>query len=95
MTLADYRTNLTKEVISEVRQHFGDKVYKTIIPRTVKLTESPGFGKPIALYDSTSIGAQKYEAVACEMLNKAVPTQHTANKEVTSNMEEDHGQEAG
>ena len=95
MTLADYRTNLTKEVISEVRQYFGDKVYKTIIPRAVKLTESPGFGKPIALYDSNSIGAKKYEAVTLEMLKKPIDTEPIINKEVIPSMEEVHGQEAG
>jgi chromosome partitioning protein len=68
MTLADYRTNLTKEVISEVRKYFGEKVYASIIPRTVKLTEAPGFGKPIAIYDPASIGAKKYEDVVKEML---------------------------
>jgi hypothetical protein len=66
--LADYRTNLTKEVISEVRKYFGEKVYASIIPRTVKLTEAPGFGKPIAIYDPASIGAKKYEDVVKEML---------------------------
>ena len=68
MTMADYRTNLTKEVIQEVKGHFGDKVYDTVIPRAVKLTEAPGFGKPIALYDETSIGAKTYEALSREVL---------------------------
>jgi chromosome partitioning protein len=68
MTLADYRTNLTKEVIEEVRKHFGTKVYNAVIPRTVKLTEAPGFGQPIALYDPSSVGAKKYEEVVREML---------------------------
>jgi chromosome partitioning protein len=105
MTLADYRTNLTKEVIGEVKQFFGDKVYKAVIPRTVKLTEAPGFGQPIALYDPTSIGAQKYQEVVKEMLGmpleekqdneKINDAQHTANEEVAVNMEEEHGKETG
>lgn len=70
MTLADFRTKLTKEVIEEVKKHFGAKVYKTIIPRTVKLTEAPGFGQPIALYDKNSSGAKKYENLAKEVLGE-------------------------
>jgi chromosome partitioning protein len=95
MTMADYRTNLTKEVITEVKNYFGDKVYNSIIPRTVKLTEAPGFGKPIALYDKTSIGARKYEDVTREILGLAPLTQHVINEEVMTNLEERHGEETG
>jgi len=85
MTMADYRTNLTKEVIHEVKSHFGDKVYDTVIPRAVKLTEAPGFGKPIALYDEFSIGAKKYDELSCEVLGTPLKpeTQVVVNKEVT------------
>ena len=51
LTMADFRTNLTKEVIQEARNHFKEKVYETVIPRNIRLTEAPSFGKPIALYD--------------------------------------------
>jgi chromosome partitioning protein len=68
LTMADYRTNLTKEVIDEARNHFKEKVYATVIPRNVRLTEAPSFGKPIALYDKDSLGAQKYEELCKEML---------------------------
>lgn len=68
MTMADYRTNLTNEVIKEVKTYFKDKVYSTVIPRNIKLTEAPGFGKPIALYDKNSIGSQKYYEFANEFL---------------------------
>lgn len=68
MTMADFRTNLTKEVISEVKKHFGDQVYRTVIPRTIKLTEAPGFGKPIALYAPDTEGAVRYEKVTKELL---------------------------
>jgi len=68
MTMADYRTKHTNEVIAEVRKAFGNKVYETVIPRNVKLTEAPSFGKPITLYDKHSIGAQKYQAFAEEVL---------------------------
>ena len=72
LTMADYRTNLTKEVIEEVKKFFGEKVYNTIIPRSVKLTEAPGFGKPIALYDKSSIGAIAYYNLAKEVMGGAV-----------------------
>lgn len=68
LTMADFRTNLTKEVIQETRKHFGDKVYQTVIPRNIRLTEAPSFGKPIALYDKESLGAQKYEELTKEIL---------------------------
>jgi len=68
LTMADYRTNLTKEVIQEARNHFKDKVYQTVIPRNIRLTEAPSFGKPVALYDKDSLGAQKYEELCKEML---------------------------
>lgn len=68
LTMADLRTNLSREVIQEVRNYFKEKVYTTIIPRNIKLGEAPSFGKPIALYDSDSIGAQKYSDLVREIL---------------------------
>lgn len=68
LTMADFRTNLTNEVINEVKEFFKGKVYNSIIPRNIKITESPGFGKPIAIYDKTSIGAQKYHEFVNELL---------------------------
>jgi len=73
LTMADFRTNLTNEVINEVREFFKGKVYKAVIPRNIRLTEAPGFGKPIALYDKHSIGAQKYQDFANEMLGIQKP----------------------
>ena len=108
MTLADYRTNLTKEVIGEVKKYFGPKVYSSVIPRTIKLTEAPGFGKPIALYDPTSIGAKKYEEVVKEMLSIKEPVEQEeimktekvcvepiVNKGVEENGNEEIGKEIG
>jgi chromosome partitioning protein len=86
LAMADYRTNLTKEVIEEVKKFFGDKVYKTVIPRSIKLTEAPGFGKPIALYDKNSIGAQAYYNLAKEVLGEF--PQPIENKEVIIQAEE-------
>jgi len=68
LTMADFRTNLTKEIIQETRNYFKDKVFETVIPRNIRLTEAPSYGKPIALYDKDSIGAQKYEELCREIL---------------------------
>ena len=68
LTMADFRTNLTKEVIQEARNHFKDKVYNTVIPRNIRLTEAPSYGKPIVLYDGNSLGAQKYAELSKEIL---------------------------
>ena len=68
LTMADFRTNLTKEIIQEARNYFKDKVYTTVIPRNIRLTEAPSFGQPIALYDRDSIGAKKYEELSQEIL---------------------------
>ncbi len=85
LTMADIRTNLTKEVIEEVKKFFGGKVYKTIIPRSIKLAEAPGFGKPIILYDKNSIGAVAYQNLVKEILLE-IP-QPIENKEVITKSE--------
>ncbi|MFH1857742.1 MAG: ParA family protein [Candidatus Omnitrophota bacterium] len=74
LTMADFRTNLTEEVIQEARNFFKDKVYQTVIPRSVRLSEAPGFGKPIALYDANCLGAQKYRELSQEILTMEVQT---------------------
>ncbi len=71
LTMADFRTNLTNEVISEIKGYFKQKVYQTIIPRNIKLSEAPSFGKPISFYDKNSIGAKKYEEFAREFIGEA------------------------
>ncbi len=73
LTMADYRTNLTSEVIKEARTYFKHKVYQTVIPRNIRLSEAPGFGKPIVLYDRSSIGAQKYLELCSEILGTEIP----------------------
>lgn len=60
LTMHDSRTRLSNQVADEVRKFFGEKVYNTVIPRNVQLSESPSFGKPIILYDIRSSGAQAY-----------------------------------
>jgi chromosome partitioning protein len=70
MTMFDGRTNLANQVVEEVRKHFTDKVFKTVIPRTVRLSEAPSFGKPIIHYDRHSAGATAYLALAKEFLKR-------------------------
>jgi len=70
LTMYDERTNLSKQVAEEVKKSLGNILYKTIIPRTVKLAEAPSFGKPIILYDIKSKGAEAYLDLAQEMLEK-------------------------
>ena len=68
LTMADYRTNLTHEVIEEIKKHFGEKVFKSVIPRSIRLSEAPGHGLPIILYEPSSAGAVKYTELAQEVL---------------------------
>jgi chromosome partitioning protein len=67
MTMYDPRTKLSEQVVEEVRRYFGERVYDTIIPRTVRLSEAPGFGQPITVYDPKSRGAQCYRDLAAEV----------------------------
>ena len=68
LTMYDARLNLSRQVAAEAREYFGSKVFKTVVPRNVRLAEAPSFGKPIVLYDVASIGAQSYMAIANELL---------------------------
>src|SRR5262249_45409417 len=70
LCMYDPRANLTRQVELEVRDHFGDKVFDTTVPRNVRLSESPSFGKPILLYDIASRGAQAYLELAREFLGR-------------------------
>lgn len=68
LTMYDNRTNLSSQVTDEVRRYFQDKVYKTIIPRNIRLSEAPSFGLPITLYDEKSKGAEAYIELAKEVI---------------------------
>jgi chromosome partitioning protein len=68
LTMYDARTNLSQQVIDEVNNYFKEKVYKTIIPRNVRLSEAPSFGQPIINYDANSKGAIAYRALAKEVI---------------------------
>jgi chromosome partitioning protein len=68
LTMFDGRNNLAHQVAQEVRKHFGEKVFKTIIPRNIRLSEAPSYGKPVLLYDIHSKGAESYLNLAGELL---------------------------
>lgn len=70
LTMFDTRLRLSHQVAEEVRRYFGDKVYKTVINRNVRISEAPSYGKPIILYDAISSGAQNYMALASELLER-------------------------
>jgi chromosome partitioning protein len=70
MTMFDGRTRLSTQVVSEVREHFGNLVFDTVIPRTTRLAEAPSFGKPIIYYDKYSAGASAYEVLTQELLTR-------------------------
>ena len=64
----DIRTNLSNQVVKEVKKYFDNKVFKTVIPRNVRLSEAPSYGMPITMYDHKSKGAKCYEKLAKELL---------------------------
>ncbi len=70
MTMFDGRTRLAAQVVTEVREHFGDLVFDTVIPRTTRLAEAPSFGQPIIYYDKYSVGASAYEVMTQELLKR-------------------------
>ncbi len=76
LTMFDSRNNLAHEVVKEVRTHFGAKVFDTVIPRNVKLSECSSFGKPVILYDIDSKGSIAYLNMAKELINRTVGVEH-------------------
>jgi chromosome partitioning protein len=72
MTMFDARTNLSQQVVADVRKHFGERVYETVIPRSVRLSEAPSFGKSILEYASSGPAAQAYRALAREFMKRHV-----------------------
>jgi chromosome partitioning protein len=79
MTMFDGRTNLSQQVVDEVRNHFKKLVFQTIIPRSVRLGEAPSFGKPIIEYDPNGIGSVSYRALAVEFLSRELGHETFAN----------------
>jgi chromosome partitioning protein len=78
LTMYDDRTNLTRQVAADLREFFQDEVFKTIIPRSVKLAEAPSFGKPILAYDPRSKGAESYIQLAKEILDREQTRKHAS-----------------
>lgn len=75
LTMFDARNNLAHQVSDEVRKHFGDKLFRTVIPRNVKLSEAPSHGKPVLLYDIESKGARAYLEATKEIIERNMPKQ--------------------
>jgi len=69
-TMYDSRTNLSAQVVENVKQHFKQKVFDTVIPRNIRLAEAPSFGMPICMYDPKSAGAEAYRNLADEIINR-------------------------
>jgi len=69
-TMYDARTNLSLQVVENVKQNLNERIYKTIIPRNVRLAEAPSHGMPINLYDSRSTGAESYRLLAAEVISR-------------------------
>lgn len=82
LTMFDGRNNLANEVVREVRTHFGNKVFETVVPRNVRLSECSSFGKPILLYDIDSKGSIAYLNLAKELINKNINSARNQNQEV-------------
>lgn len=78
LTMYDARLNLSRQVGAEAKEYFGAKVYRTAIPRNVRLAEAPSFGKPIILYDVQSVGAKSYLALAQELMRRVASGEHAS-----------------
>ena len=72
LTMFDGRTNLSIQVVDEVKRHFGNKVFSTVVPRNVRLSEAPSHGQPITAYDRYCRGAEAYMALAQELLRRNI-----------------------
>lgn len=86
LTMYDSRNNLSRQVVQEVRNHFKDTIFETLVPRNVKLSESPSHGKPVILYDISSSGSQSYLSLAQEVMQRlegtALPAEPTTSDAV-------------
>ncbi|MFD0916728.1 ParA family protein [Pseudahrensia aquimaris] len=79
MTMYDKRNNLSEQVVSDVRETLGELVYETIIPRNVRISEAPSFGKPVLLYDINCAGSQAYLKLASELIQREKALQRSPN----------------
>ena len=92
MTMFDGRTRLALQVIAEVKKHFGEHVYRTPIPRTVRLSEAPSFGRPITLYDPHCAGTLAYRELAREFIRRHRTSEEMQNAECRMQKEDDRRQ---
>lgn len=74
LTMYDARLNLSRQVAAEAREYFGTQIFESVVPRNVRLAEAPSFGKPIIMYDASSVGAQAYMGVAQELMERTRKT---------------------
>ncbi|CAN5745637.1 AAA family ATPase [soil metagenome] len=85
LTMHDARTTLSADVAGEVRRHLGERVFRTVVPRSVRLAEAPSYGRPIAYYSPASRGAQAYKALALEVIGRSnLPTRAAQEANVVS-----------
>ena len=89
MTMVDFRTRLSLDVVEEVKSHFADKVFETMIPRNVRTSEAPSFGQPVVFYDPSCRGAEAYRAFAKEFMRRN-PTREKGVAEPEETKEETH-----
>ena len=89
MTMVDFRTRLSLDVVEEVKKHFADKVFETMIPRNVRTSEAPSFGQPVVFYDPSCRGAEAYRAFAKEFMRRN-PTRERVEPEPEETTEEIH-----
>ena len=80
ITMFDSRNRLSRQVVDEIQKHFPQKIFKAIIRRNVRLSESPSYGKPVCLYDASSTGAQDYLELARELISNGVVSGNTENR---------------
>jgi chromosome partitioning protein len=80
LTMLDARTRLSQQVVDEVKRHFGNLVFETRIPRSVRLAEAPGFGQPITVFDPSSRGAMAYRRLAGEVLDRVAPQERRVSR---------------
>ncbi len=95
LTMFDQRNNLSHQVVTEIREHFGGKVFQSIIPRNVRLSEAPSHGKSIFSYDEKSIGAKKYYELAEELDKNTYQNEYLGDEEAETVKDKEGGLEEG
>ena len=89
LTMFDTRNNLSHQVVEEIRTHFSDKVFETVIPRNVRLSEAPSYGQPVITYDEKSVGSLRYQELAAEVDERVYP-KHISGEQPIGELYEEH-----